>query len=72
MLNQSRSTLDSEQLEKFIIAVVDSRLESHKNRKLTPNKEELREIFKSIDQHIWIPPVNAPSTLEMLQSERNK
>jgi hypothetical protein len=72
MLTQSISNLNLEQLHNLIITIVDQRLKRHQNTQINPSKQELEQIFRSIDQNIWTPPSDAPSTLEMLQEERNQ
>jgi hypothetical protein len=70
MLVETTTNLNLEELEKLIIAIVDERLKQQKVRLSSPNQQELQQIFQSIDEHIWKPPASAPSTLEMLQQER--
>jgi hypothetical protein len=52
--------------------MVDERLTQYKVIQETPNQQQLKEIFDSIDSHIWNPPNSAPSTLQLLQEDRHQ
>ena len=64
--------LNFEELKTLIVSIVDERLREQKIIKQSSNQHQLTEIFKSIDSHIWNPPNSVPSTLKLLQEDRNK
>lgn len=72
MITTPLSSLSLEDLQTLIISIVDDRLTKKYIVKQMPSQQKLQEIFSSIDLNIWIPPVSVPSTLEILQEERNQ
>jgi hypothetical protein len=72
MLQKSLSNLSIEQLKTLVFSMVDERLTQYKVIQETPNQQQLKEIFDSIDSHIWNPPNSAPSTLQLLQEDRHQ
>jgi hypothetical protein len=72
MLQKSISNLSIEQLKTLVFSMVDERLTQYKVIQETPNQQQLKEIFDSIDSHIWNPPSSAPSTLQLLQEDRHQ
>ncbi len=72
MLVETNINLDLEQLKNLIREIVDERLKQQKVIFSKPDQQQLKQVFQSIDNHIWKPPSGVPSTLEMLQEDRNQ
>jgi hypothetical protein len=72
MVSQHLSNLSIEQLKTLVISIVDERLKQHNVIQEKLNKQQLQELFNSIDSHICNPPNSAPSTLQLLQEDRDQ
>ncbi|MCG5059104.1 MAG: hypothetical protein KA714_14250 [Limnoraphis sp. WC205] len=72
MVSQHLSNLSIEQLKTLVISIVDERLKQHNVIQEKLNKQQLQELFNSIDSQIWNPPNSAPSTLQLLQEDRDQ
>ncbi len=61
-----------EELKALIAEVVDERLRNWLWRTEPVDKHRLKEIFDSIDRHMWTPQPGTPSTLELLREDRDR
>lgn len=72
MKAQDISKLTLEELTTLIQEVVDQRINQLQNPVVSVDRQHLKDIFDSIDNHLWYPPTDVPSTLELLRQDRDR
>ncbi|WP_013323267.1 hypothetical protein [Gloeothece verrucosa] len=72
MKAQNISQLTLEELTALITKLVDERISQVQHPLQAIDQEHLKKLFRSIDNHMWTPPADAPSTLELLRQDRDR
>lgn len=68
--NTAQLTLS--ELTTLIEQIVEQKLNSSSISQTPINPQYLKTLFNSIDNHLWTPPKNTPSTLELLRQDRDQ